>query len=121
MIVEKTRARNISAKISQSKIQNIKSYLQGAIYCWCKNCKTKSNEPTWFSASDLFGGDNYYWEGTPLYELYKWHEKNKADDPINMAGKDVGHLLRDVINDDKRVFHTKKEYTREYMWNGEYE
>jgi hypothetical protein len=118
MIIEEIKDRSISADLTQLEILSIKSYLQGAIYCWCKNCKNDNNEPTWFSASDLFGGDNYYWEGTPLYEIYKWHEEHKADDPVNMAGKDVGHLLRDVLKEDKRTFHTKKEYTRKYLWDG---
>lgn len=118
MIIEKIKDRRISAKLSSSQIKNIHLYVQGAIYCWCKNCKDDKDEPTWFSASSLFGGANYYWEGTPLYDLYKWHKSNNANDPVNMAGQDVGHLLRDVLNADKRKFNTRKGYTREYRWDG---
>ncbi len=35
-----------------------------------------------------------------------------------MAGRDIGQLLKDVLNDDKRKFQIKKSYTREYKWDG---
>jgi hypothetical protein len=118
MITENANLRDISASINESEIDRIKSYLQGAVYCWCKNCKTDDQIPKWFAARDLFGGDNYYWEGTPLFQLYKWHEDSGADDPVNMAGRDVGHLLKTFIYYDKRKFNTRKSYTREYQWTG---
>jgi ligand-binding sensor protein len=118
MLIESTKCINVSANISENAINNIKKYIQGSVYCWCKNCRTNEEEPKWFSASDLFGGENYYWEGTPLVELYNWHLSNKAVDPVSMAGQDVGHLLRDVISDDLRSFNTRVEYTREYKWDG---
>lgn len=74
--------------------------------CWCKN---RSDE--WFSIRDLMGGDNFYWEGTPLICLW---EKNKD---VVAAGKDAGWLLKKVISDDKRTFETKKEeLVRKYRW-----
>lgn len=118
MIKEKIRFRRISANICEEDVIAIKNYLQGAVYCWCKNCKDENQNPLWFSARDLFGGDNYYWQATPLYVLFTWHKNNGAQDPVNMAGKDVGHLLRDVLFNDKRLFDTRKPYTREYLWDG---
>lgn len=47
---------------------NILSFLQGSVYCWCKNRK---NEP--FAARDLLGGDNYYWQDTPMMALYEYY------------------------------------------------
>jgi len=91
--------------------QRIEDFLQGAVYCWCKNKKDE-----WFALRDLMGGDNFYWEGTPLMALYKKHEgKNKA---VELAGKDAGWILKKVIHkDEKRVFDTKKEdMTRKYKW-----
>lgn len=35
-------------------------------------CKNRKNG--WFSLRDLIGGDNFYWNGTPLLELYLKHE-----------------------------------------------
>ena len=78
MIIGEIRDRKIRAKLLPSEIFVIKAYIQGAVYCWCKNCKMDNQEPIWFSASDLFGGDNYDWNGTPLLGLYKWHEENEA-------------------------------------------
>lgn len=42
-----------------------KRFLQGAVYCWCKNRKGE-----WFTTRDFLGGDNYYWEHYPLGVLY---------------------------------------------------
>ena len=44
------------------------SFLQGSVYCWCKNRK---DEP--FAARDLLGGDNYYWQDTPMEALYLYY------------------------------------------------
>jgi len=115
MIVGSIKKRDISAKITGEKKNEIKNFIQGSVYCWCKNCQ-ENDEPRWFKASDLFGGDNYYWNGTPLIELFNWHDKNNAKDPVNMAGRDVGELLRDVILEDDRKFKTRSGYRREYLW-----
>ena len=40
----------------------IYSFLQGAVYCWCKNFNDKE-----FALRDLMGGENFEWTGTPLY------------------------------------------------------
>ena len=66
---------------------------------------------------DLMGGDNYYWEGTPLIVLYRKYE-NTADDPVKQAGQDSGWLLKKVISEDNRVFNTTRsdEQIRKYLW-----
>ncbi len=89
--------------------QSIRDFLQGAVYCWCKNRKEE-----WFAARDLLGGENYHWQGTPMFALYeKSHDEEQA-------GKDAGWLLKSVIKEDKRTFKTKKEgLVRQYCWNGE--
>lgn len=98
--------------ISDEQKKAIMNFLQGAIYCWCKN---RSDE--WFSIRDLMGGDNYYWEGTPLLVLYEKHKGKET--AVEDAGKDAGWLLKRVINDDKRTFSTKKEaLVRKYKWVG---
>ncbi|MEI8202454.1 MAG: hypothetical protein WCH34_05550 [Bacteroidota bacterium] len=100
--------------ITDEEKKSIIDFLQGAVYCWCKN---KPNE--WFSMRDLMGGDNYYWDGTPLIALYEKHiNKGKdAETSVEDAGKDSGWLLKRVTNDDVRVFETKKEdLIRKYLW-----
>lgn len=107
MLVDKSEVREVYG-ISGKQKQRILDFLQGAVYCWCKNRKNE-----WFAARDLLGGDNYYWEGTPMIALYE-----KSED-VEQAGKDAGWLLKQVINNDKRNFETKKEgLVRQYRWTG---
>jgi hypothetical protein len=109
-LIEKSIVRNVTG-ISNEEKQRIMDFLQGAVYCWCKNRKDE-----WFSLRDLMGGDNYYWEETPLLPLYNKH-KIKSSEPVKEAGKDGGWLLKAVINKDKRQFETKKEaLIRKYRW-----
>jgi hypothetical protein len=72
----------------------------------------------WFSLRDLMGGENYFWNDTPLIVLYnKYINLGKLnDDAVLGAGKDGGWLLKYVINQDKREFETKKEMVRKYKW-----
>lgn len=109
-LIEKTQLRSVS-RISEEESKEIQNFLQGAVYCWCKNRKDE-----WFSLRDLMGGDNYYWKGTPLLPLYLKHE-GVNDDPVKEAGKDAGWLLKSVIANDQRIFDTKKEdLIRKYRW-----
>jgi len=114
-LLEKSEIREVQGISNQQKLRII-DFLQGAVYSWCKN---RANE--WFSMRDLMGGDNFYWEGTPLYELFQKHINlgKNADDAIGAAGKDSGWILKKVIVNDKRKFETKKEeLIRKYRWNG---
>lgn len=98
--------------IDEQSMNDIEYFLQGAIYCWCKNRKNE-----WFSLRNLMGGDNYYWQGTPLIALYEKHEDLGKDDPVGDAGKDGGWILKKVIKDDDRKFETKtEEMIRKYRW-----
>jgi hypothetical protein len=94
--------------------EKIMDFLQGAVYCWCKNRKNE-----WFSMRDLMGGDNYYWIGTPLQVLYDKHE-NKGkdrDSSVKDAGKDSGWLLKKVLKNDRRTFDSKNEaLIQNYIW-----
>lgn len=67
------------------------------------------------------GGENYYWEGTPLFVLYSKHESKGKDweTAVKDAGKDSGWILKKLIDQDKRQFETKKEeLIRKYRWTG---
>jgi hypothetical protein len=111
-INESSELREVSG-ISMEEKENIKYFFQGAVYCWCKNRKNE-----WFSLRDLMGGDNYFWQGTPLLSLYLKHE-GKNGEPVKEAGKDAGWLLKSVIIEDKRLFETKVEsLIRQYRWIG---
>jgi len=93
---------------------NIISFLQGAVYCWCN-----LNRDNWFSARDFLGNDNRDWTGTPLMVLYDNHIKTgkSIEDAFIEAGKEAGWLLKYVIISDKRNFETKREdQIRKYRW-----
>lgn len=86
-------------------------FLQGAVYCWCKNRPAE-----WFSLRDLMGGaNNDCWAGTPLIPFYNKHAA--AADAVKRAGQDCGRLLLAVINADFREFKTRlAERNRQYCW-----
>lgn len=114
-LIPKSKIRDVHG-ISDKQKQSIIDFLQGAVYCWCKN-----RPEEWFSMRDLMGGDNSHWQRTPLLVLYEKHEdkKNKEWQEVAAAnaGKDSGWLLKRVIEDDKREFYTKKEeLIRKYLW-----
>jgi hypothetical protein len=103
--------------ITDEQRRDIFCFLQGSVYCWCKNRK---GEP--FAARDLLGGDNYYWENTPMEALFLYYRN--GDDvnneyAVEEAGKAAGRLLYQLLYDDKREFETWVEYTRMYKWTGE--
>lgn len=99
--------------IEPDDMQRIRDFLQGAIYCWCKNRKGK-----WFTARDLLGGDNFYWEHYPLGVLYFRYIKAGHSETYSFeqAAKDAGRILKNVLADDDRTFETKGGYTRRYLW-----
>ncbi len=119
IINDSTIDKSINAKLSAEEIEKIKVYLQGAVYCWCKNCKDENGVPKWFNTRDLFGGENFYWGNTPLGVLFQWHHKKRAEDAIEMAGHDAGNLLKEVLKKDRRNFNTREAYIREYQWDGQ--
>ncbi len=106
----------INFGISDAQLALIKAYLQGSVYSWIKNRVGEI-----FAARDLVGGANFDWDGTPLYCLYQKHidsgKHNK--EAIDEAGKDLGWILKTVLNEDKRTFEThEKGLTKGYRWIG---
>lgn len=101
----------------------IQAFLKGLVYSWCKNCKDEEGTPRWFAARDLLGGDNYYWQSTPmitLYEHYREVEHLSVEDAVDRAGKAAGWLLKDMLKTDKRMYESREAFkTREYRWTGE--
>lgn len=74
------------AWVSDLQRNNMQLFLKGTVYCWCKNRKG-----VWFAARNLLGGDNHYWQGTPLINLFTHYQyKGYSDeDAVSMAGKDA--------------------------------
>lgn len=112
MIVPVSEIRDVHG-ITTAEKQRIYDFLQGAIYCWCKNRSDES-----FSIKDLLGGENFDWKGTPLIVLYEKHIRNgkKYDEAVAAAGKDAGWIAKKVLSDDSRTFETTSGYVRSYKW-----
>jgi hypothetical protein len=102
--------------LSPENYQRIYDFLQGAVYCWCKN-QTGS-----FGLRDLMGGPNFFWAKTPLIALWNKHKARglSDEDALTAAAIDGGWILKKVIADDRRTFnHTIEELVRKYHWTGE--
>jgi hypothetical protein len=96
--------------LTEQQERDALNFLQGAVYCWCKN-----RPGEWFSMRDLMGGENFHWEETPLQPLYEHFAP--APDAVEEAGKASGWLLKKVIaNDARRFDDKKKERIRKYLW-----
>ncbi len=102
--------------IAENEKTLIKSFVQGAVYCWVKN---RTGEP--FAVRDLMGGENFEWRGTPLIALFDKHSNGgKSDeDAIKAAAKDLGWLVKTVLAEDKRTFiPSKAGLVSHYRWVG---
>jgi len=112
-LIPTSKTRNVNG-ISPIELNDIFNFLQGAVYCWCKNRKYE-----WFSLRSLMGGDNFYWETTPLMSLFDKHKAlGKTNDvAIKDAGKDCGWILKSLLQNDSRDFeHKKEDLIRKYRW-----
>lgn len=92
----------------------VRAYIQGAVYCWIKN---RENE--WFAVRDLVGGVNTDWRNTPLQPLFTRHLRDgmSDDEAFEAAAKDIGWLVKSVLNDDQRVFELNNSgYVNSYRW-----
>jgi len=105
--------RNVSG-LSKLDEKSIMAFLQGAVYCWCKNNKSER-----FTIIELMGGENRDWNGTPLQILYdrQIQEGKNEKEAFDNAGRDCGWLLKKVIHSDKRRFETEETgINRGYTW-----
>jgi len=95
--------------LSEEEVREICAYLQGAVYCWCNIRKGE-----WFKAQDFLGGDNTFWQGTPVYRLYERLLPQGHDYAHEQAAKDAGRILKSVLDEDSRTFETREGFVREY-------
>lgn len=116
LVGENHEFRNVT-NIDQNDLKLINAFIQGAIYSWSKNV----GKDHWFAVRDLFGGENFYWEETPLMALFEKQKKmgKKGEESIKASAKDLGWITKNVINEDKRTFETRKAgLVRQYRWTG---
>lgn len=102
--------------ITVSQREAIAYFMQGAIYSWSKN-----NQNEWFAVRDLMGGENFFWQGTPLITLYDKHiSKGKTHElAIESAAKDLGWIVKSVLANDKRTYLMEKfGLVNHYKWIG---
>lgn len=115
MFNNEQKIRKISAKLSGEQITHIKHFIKGAVYSFCANNLAAEQDGTsqWFGVSLLFGGKNYYWK-EPLIELYDYYINagKSSDTAKNMAGRDVGHLLKQVLQEDDRTYDIENKQRR---------
>ena len=90
----------------------ILDFLQGAVYCWCKN---RTGEE--FALRDLVGGDNSNWNGTSLQCVYDGYHRENAATAITTAGQASGRLLMRCLMQDKRNFNLIERDVNHYSWS----
>ena len=83
--------------VSLAEIEKILIFIVGGVRTWCKAVGDKQ-----FALRDLFGGENYCWEGTPLQVLYDkfCNEGYASDEAVQRAGNAAGRLLKRVLIED---------------------
>ncbi len=117
---DKSKLRSVSG-ITQKQHDLIYAFLQGAVYCWCKNHPTE-----WLAFRDLL---NFDWKGTPLFDLWlKQVKRYKITDDstpeqikkaLTAAAIDAGWLLKEVLANDRREFEQRKAFrATQYLWVG---
>ena len=117
---------NAISSLPESDLPKARAFIQGAVYCWCKN---KPGEV--FAVRDLFGRENTDWGGTPLQTIYdhwssSYREQNPelSDDELHekaadQAAKDVGWLVKSVLQNDRREFESSDAgMAKGYKWVG---
>jgi hypothetical protein len=110
------KSRVNTVDISEIDYQRIYDFLQGAVYCWCKN------REGFFGLRDLMGGKNYFWNRTPLIALWNKHKAKglNDDDAVLAAAIDGGWILKKVVDEDRRTFnHQEIDQVRKYRWTGD--
>ena len=88
MVIGLTTYKGVNG-FTEEQLNLMRVFLQGVVYCWCKNRKEE-----WFAARDLLGGDNYYWQGAPHLQLYTYYFDGKDNDhdyAVEEAGKAAGN------------------------------
>jgi len=118
-IMEKESSKlNLVADLSNDEINAIKNFLQGAVFCWCKNCTEKNGEQRWFNLRDLIGeASPISWKDAPLIKLYEWHKE--YNDYDYRSSMDAGKILRSLIHSNKRFFHEEKNGVWQYKLTDE--
>jgi hypothetical protein len=114
-LTTQSRLQNVTG-ISDEEARLIKAFMQGTIYSWIKNRKGE-----WFAVRDLMGGENFEWQGTPLYVLYLKHKNAGKDEEASIKGAaiDLGWLVKSVLAEDKRTFESDEQgQVKVYKWLG---
>ena len=94
----------------------IRAYLREKLNAWCASHHQGDD----FVARDWLGGQNRDWHWTPLQKLYNYYMRRNRGEmyAYREAGKAVGRILKDVIDQDEHyLFHIAREFrTVRYRW-----
>ena len=109
---------HLYGQLSEDEKIAIKSFLQGTVFCWCKNCEYDYGDQKQFGLNDLVGESTpANWKDTPLlrlYDLYKEHS-----DYGDRSSLYIGKILHELLDSNKRFFHEEQKGVCKYKWNGE--
>ena len=109
---------HLTAELSDDEINEIKNFLHGAVFCWCRNCKEDNGDQKWFNLNNLIGeATSANWKDTPLIKLFDWHNNN--NDYGDRSIMDAGKILHKLLDSNNRFFLGEKDGAWQYMWNGE--
>ena len=84
-----------------NELPNMRAYLLGAVRSWTMN---RPDEV--FALRNLVGGENWDWDGTPIYHLFLKHQEKGKSNEVAMAdaAKDAGWILKAVLDGDNRHY-----------------
>ena len=99
MFIEKIKKRTPSfiAKkwLTDNQVKEIKEFLKRLLYVFLNN-----NTDDWFTVSDLVGGFNEDWNGTPLQYIYNAYKVKDPNTAYERAAIDVGWLYLEILETD---------------------
>lgn len=106
----------IHAKITPENEQAIKRFLEGVVYCWCRDNKPGVK----FDLHKLMGKSNDYWQGNPMKALFDYYEGEQKGGEKNKikTGHDAGRLLKAVLDEYPAQFGLSeyKEWQKREYW-----
>ncbi len=94
--------------LTNNQAEEIKEFLKRLLFVFLNN-----NTNDWFTVSDLVGGYNEDWTGTPLQYIYNAYKVRNPDTAEMRAAIDVGWLFLEILDSDKQNIFEARHKNRE--------
>lgn len=94
MLYKDNKKAKTSGKGLKKPQKEMRYFLQGLVYLWCKTHKDKP-----FFAETLLGKPKQ-WQGTPMQAIYEKHQQTNPKTTSANAAKDVSKMLSYVLHKD---------------------